>query len=122
MSRDPLSFNSSLVHGSVGCYRIRKPFRQKRILLLPRRDRKLCNEARKEAIGSCRGATGILRLAFSFVEVSFDLGLVEVIAGYSSEPSRDLLIGRLLSRLQVLYSHPDALIAYLVWVLGDEHI
>src|SRR5215212_9341871 len=66
---------------------------------------------------SCEGT-----LALRFVEVLLDLGLVEIFKGHRRKPGRDLLAGRLLSGLQVLHGHSDALVAYVVRVLSDQHV
>src|SRR5918997_3726848 len=61
-------------------------------------------------------------LALRLVEVLFHLRLVQVLTGCQSKAGRDLLFGWLLLRLQVIHGYSDALVAYLVRVLGDERV
>src|ERR671913_4402 len=61
-------------------------------------------------------------LALRLVEVLFHLRLVQVLTGCQSKAGRDLLFGWLLLRLQVIHGYPDALVAYIVRVLGDERV
>src|SRR5215211_8771433 len=61
-------------------------------------------------------------LAFRLVEVLFHLRLVQVLAGCRSKPSNELFLGWFLSGFQVLDGYPDALVAYVVRVLGDEPV
>src|SRR5918994_3535249 len=61
-------------------------------------------------------------LALRLVEVLFHLRLAQVLAGCQSKAGRDLLFGWLLLRLQVIHGYPDALVTYVVRVLGDERV
>src|ERR687893_2474556 len=61
-------------------------------------------------------------LALGFVEVLLDLGFVEVFAGHRREAGSDLLARRLLVGLQVVHGYPDAPVAYVVRMLGDQHV
>src|SRR5215211_1462516 len=83
--------------------------------LMGRRDR-------GDNVGKHRCVVACPTLALRLVEVLFHLRLVQVPAGCRSEPGRDLLLGWFLSGFQVLDGYPDALVAYVVRVLGDEPV
>src|SRR5688500_8533897 len=59
---------------------------------------------------------------FGLVEILLYLGFGEVPSGCRCKPCRDLLSGRLLVGLQVIHGYPDAFVAYVVRVLGDERV
>src|SRR5215211_385572 len=71
---------------------------------------------------SSRRLNWSIGLALSLVEVLLYFGFIDVLSGYRSKTRCDLLLGRLLVGLQVIHGYPDALVAYVVRVLGDERI
>src|ERR687890_1164629 len=63
-----------------------------------------------------------LFLTLRLVEVFLYLGFFEVLPGCRSKAGCNLLFGWLLLRLQVIHGYSDALVAYVVRVLGDEPV